>query len=572
MALRGVCAPLTTAGRCDIPDVPAAGFADGFGGQRSRAPKNFVPHPPAGAFIRILDEPRSIPTIRPTKFDPIMRLACTRLPALLILLLAGPASRAQMDDFRSTPLFDQFTLTLGPGSRTEALGPIYSKEEKPGRKQIVIAPLYSKTEYTDVGSREIDFLYPVLTYDQYGKEYRFQIIQLFSIMGGEKQGGDMVRRFYIFPLYFQQRSPDTNLNYTALVPFYGTIKNKLMRDEVSFIMFPIYGRSRKRDVVTDNYFFPFYHVRHGDGLKGWQLWPFVGEEHKEPTVRTNRFEGVDLIPGHDQHFYMWPFWFNDRMGLGTSNEIHYKASLPFYAQERSPQRDFTSVLMLFNKVDDRNMKYREWDFPWPFFSIARGEGKKVTRFFPIYNQGWKEGMETCSYVWPAYHRRHFWSDSIDIDRTACFFWVYSSKVERNKETGGIYKRVDCWPLLTHTRRPNGEERLQILSLLEPILPESKSLERDWSPIWSLWRSEKNRDTGASSQSLLWNFYRHKTTLETRHTSLLFGLFQWNKTPEGSGGRIFFIPFGRQPSAVSPAKTPPVSPSKPESHKPEQGQP
>ena len=43
-----------------------------------------------------------------------------------------------------------------------------------------------------------------------------------------------------------------------------------------------------------------------------------------------------------------------------------------------------------------------------------------------------------------------------------------------------------------------------------MLPGNRGVERNWSPLWSLWRAEDNPKTGATSQSLLWNFYRHDT--------------------------------------------------------------
>ena len=68
----------------------------------------------------------------------------------------------------------------------------------------------------------------------------------------------VVCRFTLFPFYFQQRAPDPELNYTALLPVYGTIKNRLFRDEIKFIMLPLYVHTRKKDVVTDNFFYPFF--------------------------------------------------------------------------------------------------------------------------------------------------------------------------------------------------------------------------------------------------------------------------------------------------------------------------
>ena len=91
---------------------------------------------------------------------------------------------------------------------------------------------------------------------------------------------------------------------------------------------------------------------------------------------------------------------------------------------------------------------------------------------------------------------------------------------------------------------NGNRRLQILALLEPFVPTSKSIERDYSPLWSLWRAEENPKTGAASQSLLWNLYRRETTPASKKCSLLFGLFQYQSSSEGKHMRLFYVPVGR----------------------------
>ena len=86
--------------------------------------------------------------------------------------------------------------------------------------------------------------------------------------------------------------------------------------------------------------------------------------------------------------------------------------------------------------------------------------------------------------------------------------------------------------------------------MEPLLPNNKSIDRNDSPLWSLWRSEKNAKTGAASQSLLWNLYRRETAPETRKCSLLFGLFQYHSGAEGKRLRLFYVPVfkSRKPPA------------------------
>ena len=82
-------------------------------------------------------------------------------------------------------------------------------------------------------------------------------------------------------------SADPTQNYTALLPFWGTLKDRLLRDEIKVRLFPLYSRTVKKDVVTENYAFPFLHIRHGTQLDGWQFWPLMGHEHRDPITSTS---------------------------------------------------------------------------------------------------------------------------------------------------------------------------------------------------------------------------------------------------------------------------------------------
>ena len=123
------------------------------------------------------------------------------------------------------------------------------------------------------------------------------------------------------------------------------------------------------------------------GLHGWQFWPLVGNEHKDVTTQTNGFGDIKTIGGHDNFFALWPLFFNNRSGIGTTNEQRQQASLPAFSLLRSPMRDSTTVIWpFFNYVDDREKKYREWDAPWPLIVFARGEGKTTARVWPFFSQ------------------------------------------------------------------------------------------------------------------------------------------------------------------------------------------
>jgi hypothetical protein len=466
----------------------------------------------------------------------------TILAGLLFLIsFAGFAE----DEFHAEPLFDQFPLTLDSGQRTEAAGPLYYSQQKNSESTWALPPFFSHDVDPAVESREDDFLYPLLTYDRYGKEYRWQLIQLLSFSGGQSPDDSGKKRFTIFPFYFQQRSPVTNENYTALVPFYGHINGRLFHDKIFFVLFPIYGQSQKRDVVTDNYLYPFFHLRHGDGLRGWQFWPLAGSEHKDVTTQTNGFGDVSTIPGHDRFFALWPIYYKTVAGVGTDDPEKSWGALPLYAQMRSPQRDSTSVLWpFFTWIDERGKKYREWESPWPFVVFTRGEGKTTSRVWPLFSQSHNKTLESDSYLWPFYRYHSFHGDLLDQQKTRVMFYLYEDTVEKNVQTGAQKRRVDMWPFFIWNRDFNGNERLQILALLEPVIPNNRGVERNWSPLWSLWRAEHNPKTGASSRSLLWNLYRSETTPTSKKCSLLFGLIQYQIDGANKKWRLFYIPVSK----------------------------
>jgi hypothetical protein len=448
-----------------------------------------------------------------------------------------------VDDFVAGPLFSRLELTLDSGVRTEALGPFFYKQQSESENILAVPPLLSFDLDPAVESEEDDFLYPVMTYRRYGTQYRWQFVQLFSFSGGESPKDlQENRRITLFPLYFQQRSPNPDDNYTAFFPFYGTIKGRLFRDEIFVVMFPLYSQTRRRDMVTDNYLYPIFDVHHGDGLKGWQVWPLVGNEHKDVTMRTNGFGDLEIIPGHDNFFALWPIHFSQDTGIGSENPSRYRADLPFYSLLRSPKRDSTSVLWpFFTWVDDRGQKYREWQMPYPIVVIARGPGKTTTRFWPFFNQAHNDELETDYYLWPLYRYDGIHADPLDYRRTRILIYLYVNMTEKNLATGTRRHRVGLWPLFTREEDFNGDRRLQILALLEPVLSGNTGLERNWSPLWSIWRAESSPKRGMTSQSLLWNLYRYDTAPASRKCSLLFGLFQYQSSPKGKSVRLFYLP-------------------------------
>jgi len=458
------------------------------------------------------------------------------------------------------PLYQEFKLTLEPGRRTEVVAPFFSWEDvgPPGDVTSTWAapPIFSYGFNEGTDYEFFDFLWKGVTFDRFGEEYRFQILQLFSFAGGGTQSDTNVHRFTLFPIYFQQRSSIPEKNYTALVPIYGHLQGRLFKDGAKFVLFPIYGQTRKRDVITDNYVYPIFHLRHGHGLNGWQFWPLFGREHKELTYVTNHWGEGSPVAGHDKLFVLWPIFHNQRLGLGTENPSHEQAVLPLYSYFRSPKRDSTSFPwpLGYTRTVDRERKYRETGAPWPLIVFARGAGKHTDRVWPFYSKATNTSQTSKWYLWPIYKYNGLHSPPLERERTRILFFLYSDVAAKDTENHRDLHQVDCWPLFSYRRDFDNRKRLQILALVEPFLPNNTSVERNLSPLWSLWRAEANPKTGASSQSLLFNLYRRERTPTSRKCSLLFGIFQYHSGPDGKRWRVFHVPFGKsRPEDARPAR-------------------
>ena len=439
------------------------------------------------------------------------------------------------------PLYDDFSLTLEEGRRTEAIGPFFYSEKSGSQKTWGVPPLFWELSDPVTDVQKFAFIYPFLTCNRYGTEYRWQLFQLFNLAGGQNDRQTGVKRYTIFPIFFSQRSQDTNQNYTALLPFYGHLENRLFVDQMFFVMLPFYLETQKAGVTTENYLFPLFSRSHGEGVEGWKILPFAGHQHKDATSRNIGFGETEIVPGYDRRFVCMPFYFHELSGIGSDNPTDERAVLPFFSEARSPLRDSTAAFLLFGHVTDRGRKYSEWQLPWPIFVFARGEGKTTTRVWPLFSHAQNASAESDFVLWPLYKYNRFHNEVVDRHRTRWCLFLYSDTVQKNIATGKFRRRQDFYPFFTRTLDYNGNDRLQILSLMEPIYPYSESIEREYSPVWSLWRAEKNPSTGAASQSLFWNFYRRETTPAGKKVSLFFGLYQHQSTPAGMATRWFYLP-------------------------------
>ncbi len=436
-----------------------------------------------------------------------------------------------------------------PSAHTTTFGPFYSKSVGETTTVSILPPLYSSLKEPDIEHTEWDVLYPLLSSDQYGRERRLHFLQLLSFSGASHDEIDSSTTT-VFPFYFRRQSPDPEKNYHALFPFYGTVKNRLLRDQVKVVLFPLYVQSKKKDVTTDNYVVPFFHLRKGNELRGWQLWPLGGWESKNPTTKTNVIGDTSIIGGHRKLTVAWPFFFHDRTDLGTPNPKKHHALVPLYSSYTSPLRDsFTAPWPIGITVTrDDEKKFREIGLPWPFIVFARGEGKNVNRVWPFFGNAANPNLASQFYLWPIYRGQQLETDYTSIDQKRLFFFLYADKTETKKADQSFTRRRDLWPLFTSRVTSSGEKQFQTLALLEPFLPANETIARHYSPIWAIYRSQHSPESGTRSTSFLWNLYRREANKREVRGSALFGLVRWKRSEKERTLKLFGIPLRRQSSS------------------------
>ncbi len=447
-----------------------------------------------------------------------------------------------------TPFDQVFPTVREPGERHEALGPLFSGETHGSQRWWAFSPLLVDLEDPEIGRRHFDLLYPLLTYDRFESESRWQLLQWLNfatsqaITDGTNSDPKIRRNF--FPFVFSQKTRAGTNDYFAVLPFYGRMNNHLFRDEIRFVALPLWVVTEKRGVETINVPAPFFHLRRGAGVRGWQLWPAFGHESKAITWKTNLLDEPVLIPGHEKWFLAWPFAFTSRFGLGTTNPVSERMVLPLFAATRSPARDTTTVLWpFFTHTDDRQGRFEEWGLPWPFLGWADGAGKTALRVWPVFGTERTPTRTREFYGWPFYKHRRITKPALVSDRWQSLFFLYDQSRDVSVTTGDRSERRDLWPLFWWKREFDGRERFQALNVLETLLKNNETVERVYSPLWTVYRRETNPARGLTSQSVLWNLWRRDTGTNAVTTSVAFGAIRSRRTDEGREWRFFWRPFG-----------------------------
>jgi hypothetical protein len=402
--------------------------------------------------------------------------------------------------------------------RVRALGPFLEwAESTNGLRFSAFRPL-SGTVTDPAAERKTRYvLWPVATVRRFRDDFFWRVILAFY----NDYDVDDPRshyRFRIFPIYFQGRDVYQR-SYAGLFPVGGRICDFLGRDQIDFVLFPLYAKHSVNEVVSREVLWPIYSRTEGKGIDRFRVFPFYGRAAHRDVFK--------------KRFIMWPFWTWAKYEYPASPGTAYVV-WPLWGHfdmENQQAWLFLPPLFRFSRGDRLNYGYA----PWPLVQWSSGEIEKFY-LFPLWGQKRMRGVKTSFLLWPI-----FWRERMDVAEgvsrrfMALPFVQAGSTTADADQPGGEPRAVSgffkLWPLMSYERQEDAR-RLRVLDLW-PVR-NAPPVERCYAPLWTLY--SRTAVGEAVDSELLWGLYRHRRRGEEMRSVSLFPLAAWQRDDRGAGRR------------------------------------
>jgi hypothetical protein len=300
--------------------------------------------------------------------------------------------------------------------------------------------------------------------------------------------------------------------YFLLFPIGGTVKQKLLTDRTTFVLFPLYANTRTGDFHGNHVLWPIIH------------WGSDGKERSSfrlfPLYMSNVKEGT-----YSRHSLLWPLFHWGSEDLHTKHARSGWMFWPFYGREAGDDgyRSHAVLWPLFLWTDGPTV--RERSLPYPFYRTRTDWTRKddgtleldsdLTWIWPFYGRYDRlEEEHSGFWMWPIV----FWWDVLDgrIREEAFVVMPFWRSKTRTAKDGTADRWWKAWPLAQGESRPDGSGGWSTLAILPWFSwPE---FEASWGIFWELARVRYGPDG-------------------SRSTDLLFSLIRSRRGPDGEHHRI-----------------------------------
>lgn len=399
------------------------------------------------------------------------------------------------------------------------------------RERVELGPLYAKRSFAEPRSAEWSVLWPLLdgyedettrqlgfrpllnlrwTSGQEPSENRAEVQALWPLFLYRETTGAKKKTVRLFPLFFHReyahpdgveesdtvlvpflwrgRSSDDRENYFALFPLGGTLRGFFAKDRIRFVLFPLYADTSEGEHRSYHVLWPFFRYSSGGGKSSFKIWPFYGNKKKEGQ--------------YEKTFVLWPFYVRVRERLGSEHPLDSWYLLPFYGDQQTAFgriRYFLYPFFSYQRSERPGNRFREWQAPWPLFSIARGDRYRKTWIWPFWGTEERGSYHRDMVAYPLYwHSAYRNTDRVNERRYLLpFYWSWRLEDQRSE---AWQERVKIWPFVSWARSGESASFMEALSPLWFRDPDG--FERNYGPLWT-WYRRSVSETGSTRTRLFW---------------------------------------------------------------------
>lgn len=417
------------------------------------------------------------------------------------------------------PFYSRRTDVQGH-ERVRALGPVYERIQTPeGWELRAVRPLAIRWNHDGDDFLRREILWPVAQSSRYQQQRSWRFLLAFGT-NWDVDDPHSRHRLWVLPFYFHGRDVHGQ-DYRALFPIYGQVNEFIFWDEIRFVLFPLYIRSRARETEARSWFWPIYSRTEGPGLRRFRVFPLYGYAEREGMGR--------------KQFMFWPFWTSvqyEREGDSGSGWILFPVT-GHLKLETQQSWWILPPLFRLHRGEDKNRLFG----PWPFVQISDGAVRK-RYLWPLIGTKTIGNTRRDFLVWPIGSRDETVTDTERKSRQFVVPFYQNFKVE-NRETDTVQTRyTKVWPLFSHSYRDEGPARRTVFPDLNPF--RAGPVERNFAPFWQLYIREQQGD--AVDTEILWGLYRHAARTDSRYHSL-FPVFQTLRAGEDRELTLFKGLFG-----------------------------
>jgi hypothetical protein len=488
---------------------------------------------------------------------------------LLLGLAAALAAWARAGERNAWPVQ---VAEIGAGGQTEskrALGPLFFEKPAPeGGTLSGFRPFYVQTTDAKGLTREATVLYPLFSYRTDGEVSRWTVFQLINRAGradgAPETKGEKHEAFDVWPFWFSHQTDLPETSYQALFPVAGTVKYRFGYDRIAWTLWPLYMESAKHGATTTSVPWPFLRVTHG-AEEGFALWPLFGWRDK---------------PGAFHHqYFLWPLIWNNTTapaadapaGTPPARAVGF---LPFYSHTQRPGLVDENFFWPFFGYTKRTqpVRYDETRYFWPFLVQGRGDGRLVNRWGPFYTHSISKGVDKTWVLWPLF-REATWTDAgLTQTKTQLFYFFFWSLDQRSARNPALphASKTHVWPLFSEWDNGAGRRQFQFPSPLEVFFPDHDHMHQTWTPLFSLYRSDR-RAPDDVRRDFLWGAMTWRRAAgrrefhlgpllsveaqpQGRRIALANGLLALERRGDAPGWRFFWFDFPPRPAqAQTPSR-------------------